>query len=168
MYGEPSIWAKLVEAEMLKAETLGVVIRLGDRSSREKAPKQYLEQFAPVPVYYLDEEAGRGGRLGFEPDDGTTIRIVMKKIGRLGDLRDTDLWFCSRSAVPHTVPEVRRYLETEMSPGKKFDNDTVVTLYGIEYLPKETPAADGPGAEVKPDTTSGVAFDLGLFGDRKF
>lgn len=145
VYGERAFWVKGREAEMVKKRTLAVVIRLGDRSDRERAPKQWLPLFEPIPVYELVLGTGdpaHGINPEFMPDDGTTVQIVRRTVGRLGDLTDADLRFGSGSAVPKIAADVAKYLGTEMSPGKTFGPETLITVYWVEYLANEEPAAD--------------------------
>lgn len=141
-YGEPTFWLKLTESELAVTRRLTVILRVGDRSSKATAPKQWLPMFEPIPVYHLDKEAAHGGPLGFCPDDGTTVKIVRRTVGRLGDIVDADLRYRGGRAVPAAAAEVKRYFEEEMSPEKTFADDQVVTIYWVEYLPDQMPATD--------------------------
>lgn len=142
VYGERAFWVKGQEAKMVGQKSLTVILREGDRSDQVVAPKQWLPLFEAIPVYFLDEVAAKGGPLGFEPDDGMTVRVVRRTVGRLGDLKDADLSFGGGTAVPRTVAEVQRYLSEEYAPGKTFLSDTIFTVYWVEYLPNEPCAAD--------------------------
>ena len=130
---------------MAKERSLTVILREKDRSSREVAPKQYLPLFEPIPVYRLVDGTGdqaKGIPPDFHPDDGMTVQVVRRAVGRLGDLKDSDVHYCGGSAVPMWTEAVAPYFETEMSPGRKFPPETVVTVYWVEYLPDEEPATD--------------------------
>lgn len=147
---------------------LTVIVRQGDRSTQEKAPKQWLPLDTPVPVYFIKVpgDPATGKNPVFAPDDGTTVKIVERFVKRLGDVTDKDLYFGRGRAVPYFGQDpqisegiegmcdidaldaagwpmsVRGYLETELSPGKRTTPDDILTIYHVEYLPNETPAAD--------------------------
>lgn len=144
-YGERALWVKGEEARMAKDKNLVVIIRVGDRSSQNLAPKQWLPLFQPVPVYTLVLGTGdqaRGIDPDFEPDNGTAVQVVRRTVTRLCDVMNDDLRYKGGSAVPKCAAEVSEYLSREMSPGKEFNPDTLLTLYWIEYLPDEDPATD--------------------------
>ncbi len=145
VYGERAFWVKGNEAKMVKSQGLTVILRLGDRSDSQKAPKQWLPLFEPIPVYTLVPGTGdqaKGINPDFEPDDGTTVQIVRRTVTRLGDIKDEDLSFGNGYAVSDDSAGVLDYLQTEMSPGKEFDPSTIMTIYWVEYLPNEEPASD--------------------------
>lgn len=144
-YGERAFWVKGEEAQRVKDRRLTVIIRLGDRSSQDLVPKQWLPLLQPVPVYTLVLGTGdqaRGIDPDFEPDNGTTVQVVRRTVTRLCDVKDADLQYGKGSSVPGCAAGVADYLSHEMSPGKRFDLDTLLTLYWIEYLPNESPATD--------------------------
>lgn len=149
IYGEPSFWLKGEEACMARERRLTVILREKDRSSREVALKQYLPMFEPIPIYYLVDGTGdqaKGIAPDFHPDDGTTVQVVRRRVCRIGDIANADLRYSYRTSTGGSVPgscmNVTRYFETEMSPGRKFPLETVITVYWVEYLPNEEPATD--------------------------
>lgn len=145
MYGERALWVKGVEAEMVKRRELRVILRLGDRSNQVLAPKQWLPLLEPIPVYTLILGTGNQ-ELGidpeFESDNGTTVLVARRTVIRLNEITDFDLRFGNGTAVPTRAKDVIAYLANELAPGKTFGPHTVMTLYGIEYLPDEIPASD--------------------------
>ncbi len=145
VYGERAFWVKGQEAEMVRNRVLTVILREKDRSDRVAAPQQWLPLFEPIPVYRLVDGSGdqaRGVPPDFHEDDGTTVKIVRRTVGRLGDLKFADLYYADGSAVPQNADRVTEYFETEMSPGKKFPPETVLTVYWVEYLPEQAVATD--------------------------
>ena len=145
VYGERAFWVKGLEAELVLARTLTVILREKDRSDQVLTPKQWLPIFAPIPVYRLVDGTGdqaKGVLPEFHKDSGTTVQIVRRAVGRLGDVKYSDLFYNNGSAVPRQATDVAKYFGTEMSPGKEFPPETVITIYWVEYLPDETPASD--------------------------
>jgi hypothetical protein len=144
VYGERSFWVKGREAELIRERMLRVIIRPGDRSDREAAPKQWLPLFEPIPVYCITIPGDQEKKIAaiFAPDDGTTVKIVRRTVTRLGDIMDQDLSYATGVAVPVTAVDVLEYLENELAPGKEFTPDTVMTIYWFDYLADETPASD--------------------------
>lgn len=139
---------------MAKDKILTVILRLGDRSDPELAPKQWLPLFQPIPVYCIavPGDQAKGISATFEPDQGITVKIVRRTVTRPCDILDEDLfyWYLNKdgthnvgSAVPEEVDEVFSYLENDF--GLKPENigpDILVTVYWVEYLMNETPATD--------------------------
>lgn len=143
-YGERAFWVKALESKMAKEDSLTVIIREGDRSDPVKAPMQWLPLFESIPVYCIavPGDQVKGIAAQFEKDAGIAVKIVRRTITRLRDIKNGDLHFGSGSAVPRSKEFVQRYLEEEMSPGKMFPPDTVLTLYWVEFLEREAPALD--------------------------
>lgn len=144
VYGEMALWLKGDEAQMVKDEVLTVIIRAGDRSSRDLAPQQFLPINTSIPVYYIavPGDQDRGIAAQFEPDTGRAVRIVGRTVVRLGDIKDAHLSFQEGTAVVSEAGEVRRYLEEVLSPGKSFGPESLITIYWVEYLDQEEPAND--------------------------
>ena len=146
VHGETALWLKGVEAQMAKARKLTVVIRQGDRSDRVAAPERWLPLLTPVPTYYIavPGDQAKGIAAQFEPDDGTTVQIVRRAVTRLGDIVDADLRYAggvaNGSAVSKIAKNVKQYLEGELAPGKTFSPDDLITIYHVQYLPKQQPA----------------------------
>ncbi len=143
VYGERALWVKGEEAKRVRSHTLSVIIREGDRSDPAVTPLQWLPLFQPIPVYFIEKsgDSSTGALPVFRPDDGTAVEVAGRLVTRIGDLVDTDLLF-GDGAVPKTVLEVIEYFETEMSPGRRFGPETVVTVYRVHYLKNEPSAAD--------------------------
>lgn len=152
-YGERAFWVKGKEAVMAKDKILTVILRLGDRSDPELAPKQWLPLLQSIPVYCIAVPGDQTkGMPTFEPDQGITVKIVRRTVTRPCDILDEDLFYCYPnkdgthnvgSAVPEEVYEVFSYLENDF--GLKPENigpDTLVTVYWVEYLENEAPATD--------------------------
>src|SRR3989344_5106405 len=131
IYGEIAFWVKGEEARLIKSRELTVIIRQDDRSSPEL--KQWLPEDEPVPIFFLDAEAAKGGPLGFETDDGTSVR-VRRFVRQLGEIEDADLRFNGGRAVPTTGALVKDYLENELAPGKTFGIEHPITIYHLEYI----------------------------------
>lgn len=145
IYGEQAFWVKGGEGSLLKGGDLKVILRLGDRSSRDLAPQQWLPLFEPIPVYTLILGTGdqsKGIDPDFEPDAGVTVWIVRRTVTRLRDVTDADLQYQGGRAVPLLAKDVRTYLENELCPGKELNPDMLMTVYWIERLPDEQPATD--------------------------
>lgn len=144
MYGERAFWVKGEEAEKAKGKNLTVILRMGDRSDRERAPKQWLPLFQPIPIYCIavpgDQEKGISAQ--FEPDQGLTAQVVRRTVTRLGDITGGDLFFGNGHAIPLRATDVADYLAENFAGGKVLPPDTVMTVYWVEYLPDETPATD--------------------------
>lgn len=135
VYGEVSFWVKGEEARRMKNRRLSVIVRQGDRSNPETL--QYVPEGVPVPVFAIavPGDQAKGIAAQFEPDDGTTVQVIHKKICRLDAVLDRDLRYGNGGAVPEVAELVRDYLEHELVPGRTFKDEDMVTLYYIEYLP---------------------------------
>lgn len=148
VYGEMALWLKgkesTDEARMAKERRLTVILRAGDRSSRELAEKQFLPLNTSIPVYYIavPGDQDRGIAAQFESDVGDAVKIVGRTVVRLGDIKDAHLSFQEGTAVVSEAGEVRRYLEEVLSPGKSFGPESLITIYWVEYLDQEEPAND--------------------------
>ena len=134
-YGEEAFWLKKNESQLARNYRLNVIIRQDDRTDEAKMPKQFVNVGKPIPIFHLDAIAADGGRLGFEPDDGTTVEVVRQKVVKLRDITDEELRFHGGVAVPQSAADVRRYLEEELAPGKKYGDEQVLTLNYVRYLP---------------------------------
>ena len=133
VYGEIAFWVKKLEAHLIRDRQLSVFIRPDARDN--PALKQWLPLFTPVPVFYLDAAAAKGGPLGFEPDDGTTVEVVRRTVCRLGEVLDQELHYNGGRAVPVTAADVKKYLEQELAPGKTFGVEHPITVSWVRYLP---------------------------------
>ncbi|HYF29394.1 MAG TPA: hypothetical protein VEA36_03460 [Candidatus Paceibacterota bacterium] len=144
VYGEHAFWLKDSEVKMARDGTLSVIVRGGDRSTPEKAPKQFLRTNEPVPCYMIavpgDQDKGISAQ--FEADGGTTVEVVERIVKPLGEFTDDELVFEGGRAVPENAAGLKRYLEEELAPGKTFGPDAVITVYHVRRLPNEEPATD--------------------------
>jgi len=140
IHGEQAFWVKLREAELIKRHELGVIIREGDRRDPVQRPKQWLPTDVPIPVFYLTDEAARGGPgtpFSFEPDDLNTVQFGRRRILHLDEILQIDLVYDDRYAVPHTAPELEVYLYGELYPERRdrpFAGSDLFTLYPVDYV----------------------------------
>lgn len=140
IYGVPEFWLKGNEAQLAKRRTLTVIIRQGDRSDRQRTPQQWLPLLEPIPVFFISTPGDQSRNIPaqFEPDEGTTVRIIRRTVTRLTNVTDADLCFARGRAVPKRATEVKQYLEQELAPGRSFGSSDLITIYWIEYLPERT------------------------------
>ncbi len=136
-YGVPALWIRTVYHEGFQNRVITAVVRPGDRSSEEKAPKTYLPLNADLAVRFIVTPGNvESGILPvLMPDDGTTVRVTGFVVKHIGELTPEDL----EGTAPDTSTQelVRYHLATVYNTALPA-LDEVVTIWRFVYRPTAT------------------------------